>query len=133
MHSNSDVSWSITCRDGTEMMAATLNVYKLVYSFQKSALHVVISLYEPYLSFSSVFISNKTLSAAREYTEVPHRQVAKIMSKSSIFFLSFSFSQATTILTETIKMIHTRRSGICIRALHSYQSASFQRTQSFRQ
>ena len=40
---------------------------------QNSALDVVISLYEPYQSFSSVFISNKTISIARD-----HRWSAKL-------------------------------------------------------
>ena len=34
---------------------------------QNSALNVVTSLYEPYQSFSSVFISNKTVSVASDH------------------------------------------------------------------
>ena len=38
-----------------------------VYSVQNSALDLVISFCGPYLSFSSVFISNKTLSVAGQH------------------------------------------------------------------
>ena len=48
-------------------MAATLHVYNILLYVQNFALDVVISLYEPYLSFSSVFISNKTIIVAGEY------------------------------------------------------------------
>ena len=46
-------------------MAAPLNMYKS--DVQNSALDVVRSFYEPYQSFSNVFINNKTASAARDH------------------------------------------------------------------
>ena len=58
------ISWSTIVRMAQKKMAVTLNVYKMICS--NSALCVGISLYEPYLSFSSVFISNKTV--AREHS-----------------------------------------------------------------
>ena len=55
------------CRDSTEKKkAAALNLYKMVCP-ELCFTYIVISLYEPYLSFSSVFVSNKTLSAAGEH------------------------------------------------------------------
>ena len=39
-------------------MGAALNVYKIICL--KSTIHVVINVYELYLSFSCVFISNQT-------------------------------------------------------------------------
>ena len=44
-------------------MAAALNVYKM----QNSTLDVVISIYEPYLSFSSVLIRLLLINVAREH------------------------------------------------------------------
>ena len=64
-------------------MAAPLNVYKS--DVQNSALDVVRSFYEPYQSFSSVFINNKTVSVDRNHpwgTKAAIRETAK----SSIFF-----------------------------------------------
>ena len=46
-------------------MAATFNVYNDV--FKNSALDVVIGFDHPYLSFSSVFISNKTVNIVRAH------------------------------------------------------------------
>ena len=72
-----------------------------------------------YLSFSSVFISNKTVNVAGEHHEVPHRQVAKPANCSS----SFSFlSQATAMMAKAITMTQTRRSGNSPRVLHSHHS-----------
>ena len=46
-------------------MAATFTVYKVIC--QNSVLDVLISLYELYLLFSSVFSSNKTVNAVSEH------------------------------------------------------------------
>ena len=91
---------------------------------QNSALDIVTSLYEPYQWFSSVFISEKAVSVARDHRWVPHRQVVK-RAKSSIFFLSSSssFSQASSIITEVMTMSQTRRGGIFDGVLHAHQSA----------
>ena len=49
-------------------MAATYyNVYKIICSELCSGCSPVISLYEPYQSFSSAFITNKTVSIARDH------------------------------------------------------------------
>ena len=73
-----------------------------------------------YLSFSSVFISNKTANVAGEHREVPHRQVAKPANCSCCSFLFLS--QATAMMAKAITMTQTRRSGNSPRVLHSHHS-----------
>ena len=79
--------------------ADAYNAYKMM--FRTSTLDAVRSLYEPYQSFWSVFISNPTilLVLIETIAGVPHRQVTK-WAKSSTFYLSFS--QARTIMVEVI-------------------------------
>ena len=72
-------------------MAAPLTCTKS--DVQNSALDVVRSFYEPYQSFSSVFINNKTVSVDRNHhwgtKAAPKRQFAKRPNRqSSSFFLS---------------------------------------------
>ena len=52
---------------GPEKNGCRIKCVQNKWYVKKSTLHVVISLYEPYQLFSSVFISNKTLSDAGEH------------------------------------------------------------------
>ena len=85
---------------------------------QNSALDIVISFYGPYLSFSSVFISNKTLSVAGEHRWKYH--ISKSLNEQIVYFFLSFFSNATTILTEAITMIQTRRSSNSSGVLHPH-------------
>ena len=72
---------------------------------------------------SRVFSSVTRLLALLESTaEAPHQQVTKQVNRPFLIMVS-SFRWPTTILTVAITMTCRRRSGICIQALHSYQSA----------
>ena len=78
---------------------------------QKYAIHVVINVYELYLSFSSVFITQK---------RAQNWQVAKSLFVLLVLSRFFFLSLASTIMTVMIQM---RRSGTFNRALlwcHSY-------------
>ena len=76
-------------------MAAALNVYK--WYVQNSPLNVVISFYEPYLSFSSVFISKKTVNAAGEH----YRSTTSASWWKANLFL-FQTIKASTVMPEAI-------------------------------
>ena len=69
-------------------MAASLDVYKS--DVQNSALDVVRSFYEPYQSFSSVFITTRLLALMEIITGVPKRQFAKWPNRLSSFFFLLS-------------------------------------------
>ena len=86
------------------------------WDVQTSALDLAKSFCGPYLSFSNVFYSNKTVNADRE---VPNRQVAKPANRLSSSF----FREDSTTMTEAITMIQTRRSATGSGLLHPHHSA----------
>ena len=88
-----------------------------------------------YRSFQSInnllnrwLVRRRKVMLLESTTEAPNFQVAKqanrlLLMIITIIIIIVSLRRATTIFTEVITMIQTQRSGICIRALHSHQSA----------
>ena len=82
------------CRDGTG---------KTAYDYQSTVLSVIlytfyaVAIFEPYQSFSSVFISNKIVSVARDHCWTTTLSVT--INRTSFF------SQASTIMAEAFTMI----------------------------
>ena len=75
-------------------------------------------------SDSRVFSSAKRLLALLETIAECHiGKSLKGPNRLSSFFLSSSFSQASSIITEAMTMSQTRRSGIFDGVLHAHQSA----------
>ena len=86
--------------------------------FRTLSLDVVISLYEPCHSLSSVLTATRLLALLDTITGAPHQQVAK---RSNCLSPS-SFSQASSIMTEVIIVMLTRTGGIFSGVLHSEHS-----------
>ena len=94
--------------------------YGTISYVQNSALIIVIGFYEPYHGISSVLIVNTTVSVARSFAGVPHRQVDTLGGRGLIvhFFLSF-FSQASAIMAEAITIIQAQTNWIFSGILHA--------------
>ena len=78
-------------------MAAPLYVYKVICS--KLCPRFSHKLCGPYLAFLSVSSITRLLALLESTAEAPHRQVTKQANRP--FLIIVSFSQATTILTDS--------------------------------